>query len=208
MSVRNKPVIGLTGSIAAGKSTVAGMFRDLGACIIDSDRVSHEVLQTDEVKAILTGWWGGAILDESGRVDRKAVATRVFGQSEALARLEGVLYPRIGERRRDVLAAAQADPGYSAVVIDAPKLIEAGLHESCDAVVVVDAAIALRCARAAVRGWSAEELQRRENMLEPLDKKVDIADYVIVNNDGIAELQRQVASVFTAVLEGFTQKHS
>ncbi|MGB0716051.1 MAG: hypothetical protein ACPGXK_09245, partial [Phycisphaerae bacterium] len=67
---------------------------------------------------------------------------------------------------------------------------------------------ALRQERAAARGWSPEELERRENLLEPLDKKVDIADYVIVNNDGTAELEQLATSVFEAVLDGFTQKHS
>ncbi|MGB0714586.1 MAG: dephospho-CoA kinase, partial [Phycisphaerae bacterium] len=127
-----KPVIGLTGSIAAGKSTVANVFGACGAMVIDSDKASHEVLQSEQVKKELVAWWGETILDDDGNVDRKAVAAVVFKNPDELKRLEGVIYPRIEMRRQEKITAAQKDPAVRAIVIDAPKLIEAGLDQICD----------------------------------------------------------------------------
>jgi dephospho-CoA kinase len=207
-SRRRKPTIGVTGSIGAGKTAVSHFFGEWGGLVIDSDRISHAVLQSPEVKSILLGWWGESILAGDGSVDRRAVADRVFEHPAELARLEGVLYPRINARREVLMGEGEANPAVRAMVIDAPKLIEAGLHRTCDAVVVVDAPEALRIQRVATRGWSATELKRRENLLEPLDKKREMADHVIDNKDGLTELRLQAEKVFAAILGDFTAKHS
>ena len=202
----NKPIIGLTGGIGCGKSSVARILESLGAAVVDSDRLSHEQLGDPEVIAILRGWWGDSVFRPDGGVDRKAVAAIVFDDPGELARLEGLLYPRIKRRREELMAAYYADPSVPAIVLDSPKLREAGLHGLCDAVLFIDANFETRARwLAASRGWTASELTRREKLLEPLDMKRSSADHVVKNNSDIDDLRSEIERVFSAVLASFSQ---
>lgn len=202
---RNKPVLGLVGGIGAGKTSVARILKTLGAAVIDSDRLAHEEFRDPEVVATLVRWWGGGIRSADGTIDRKAVAEVVFRSPEEIERLEGLLYPRLAARREALIARYEADPAVRAIVLDAPKLYEAGVDRLCHAVVFVDAERELRLQRvAAARGWTEVELVLRENNLEPLDKKKAIADYTVVNHSSIAELRREIERVFASVLARFS----
>lgn len=198
---RKKPVIGLAGGIGAGKSSVARVLESLGAMVIDSDRQCHAELDDPEVAAMLRRWWGDAVCGPGGEVDRQALAGIVFDKPAELARLEGLLYPRLARRREELLAAYEADPRVQAIVLDSPKLFEAGLNELCDAVIFVDASWSVRARRLAeTRGWSEETLQKRENLLKPLDMKRALADHVVVNHSSVAALRSQVERVFSSML--------
>lgn len=196
------PIIGVVGGIGSGKSTVAGVFASLGAAVIDSDRLNHEQLAEPEVAAQLRAWWGQRVLDESGRVDRKAVAQIVFNDPSALAALQDLVYPRISQRRDELIRAYRVDPSVRAIVLDTPKLHEAGLDRLCDAVVFVEASRAVRLARVREnRGWGESELDRRENLLDPLDKKRESADYIVVNDSDIGELRHSIERILSTILE-------
>lgn len=196
-----KPIIGLTGGVGAGKSSVARVLSSLGCGVIDSDSLAREQYGDPQVVATLRSWWGDGVCRPAGEVDRAAVAGIVFSDRAALARLEGLLYPRLAARRRELIAGLERDPKVRAIVLDAPKLYEAGVDAECDVVVFVDAPRSLRQQRSvAARGWSAEEFDRREKMLDPLDRKKARADYVIVNHAGVTELNAQVERVFSSVL--------
>ncbi len=200
----SKPIIGLAGGIGSGKSSAARVLESLGAAVIDFDRLSHEQLAEPDVTATLRRWWGEAILGSDGAVDRKAVAAIVFSDPGELARLQGLLYPRIRRRYEELAAAYVADADVRAVVLDAPKLYEAGLEELCDAVIFVDVDDGVRDRRlAASRGWSVAERQRREKLLKPLDSKRASADYTVKNNSDLDALRREVERVFSAVLTSF-----
>jgi len=194
MPYRGKPVIGLTGTIGSGKTTVAKMLRDRGCCVSFSDQLARQALTDPEVRAKLIDHWGRSILDDSGAIDRKAVANIVFNFAGEREFLESITHPWIEQRRLEQFDAAPSDT--AAFVIDAPLLIEAGLHEQCDAVVLVDAPRPLRVQRvAADRGWDEPELHRREQSQLPLDVKRQSADYVLVNDsdrDVLAERVQQV----------------
>lgn len=208
MSAGKKPIIGLAGGIGAGKSAVARIFESLGVAVIDSDRLNHEQLADPEVKGILRQWWGESIFTESGEVDRKALADIVFGNSCLLKRLEDLVYPRINRRRDELLAGYQANPAVLAIVMDSPKLFEAGLDGLCDAVVFVDAERKIRLERLLrARGWSEEELLRRENLQKPLDSKKAGADYIIKNNSTVDTLRPNVEKILAAVLAPFDHAH-
>jgi len=201
---RTKPIIGLAGGIGAGKSSVARFFELSGAAVIDSDRLAHDELNDPEVIATLRHWWGDSVLSASGEVERGAVGTIVFADPAELARLEGLLYPRLERCRRELIAAYEADERILAIVIDAPKLYEAGVDKVCDVVVFVDADQRTRVGRVAdSRGWTEEELTRRENLQKPLDMKKASADYVLSNNSNIEELRIQVKQVLSSVLTSF-----
>jgi dephospho-CoA kinase len=195
-----KPIIGLAGGIGAGKSTVATLMGSLGAVVIESDRLSHEELSSPEVLDILRSWWGEAVV-QGGKVDRSAIARIVFSESEARARLEQLLYPRIEARRERLIAQANADVAVRAIVLDSPKLFETGLDERCDAVVYVEVDREARVERVIrTRGWSADELARREKLQNALDSKRTRADYVIANNSSLDALRIKVENVFSTVL--------
>ncbi len=198
---KKKPIIGLAGGIGAGKTLVAGMLESLGARVIDFDRLAHEELCSPDVLATLRSWWGDSVCSAEGKVDRQAVASIVFAEPDELGRLEGLLYPRIGRCCEQLLAASAADPGVKAMVLDAPKLFEAGLNELCDTVIFVEADFSDRARRVAEsRGWTEQELIRRENLQNPLDTKKAVADHVVINQSGADVLREQVAHVFSLVL--------
>lgn len=200
-----KPVIGLTGGIGAGKSTVAGMLRNLGAAVIDSDRLIHDELRCTDVVETLARWWGKRVLLVDGSVDRRAVAEIVFRDPTELTRLQDLLYPRIDRRRREMMPGLFADDEVRAIVLEVPRLYEVGLERECDAVIFLEADRTDREVRLAQsRGWSAEELDRREKQLFPLDRKRPLADYVVENHSTQDALRRKVESVFSSILTDFT----
>ncbi len=201
---RTKPIIGIVGGIGAGKSVVARMLEALGAAVIDSDRLSHEELGQPEVVATLRRWWGDSVLDASGKPQRGAIAKIVFSDAAECARLEQLLYPRIERRREELLARYFVDTKVKAIALDAPKLIEAGLYELCDAVVFVDAERSVRLGRARrARGWTEAEVDRRENLQKPLDIKRAIADHVVTNHSDFDTLRSQITRVFSLILVSF-----
>ncbi len=194
--VQRKPIIGLAGGIGAGKSTVARILADNGVAVIDSDRLNREQLEKPEVIAELVRMFGPDIRGADGRVSREAVARVVFNDTEQRRRLEALLHPRIAEQRTELIEACQADPQVRAIALDSPLLHEAGLDRQCDVVVFVDAPPQERARRvAASRGWSAEELDRREKSQEPLDIKGGKADYIVVNKSGLDDLRSSVENL-------------
>jgi dephospho-CoA kinase len=195
-------IIGVVGGIGSGKSAVARVFESLGAAVIDSDRLNHEQLAAPDVVAQLRAWWGSRVCDKAGGIDRKAVAGIVFDDPAALAALQDLVYPRIARRRDELIARYRADPAVRAIVLDTPKLFEAGLERICDAVVFVDAPRARRLERVyRSRGWTEAELDRRENLLDPLDKKQARADYTVVNDSDIDELRPSIERILSTIIE-------
>lgn len=202
---RNKPIIGLTGGIGAGKSTVAEILASLGASVIDSDKLGHEQLADPEVVATLRAWWGDSILTPEGGVDRRKIGAIAFADPAELTRLEQLLYPRIESRRESLMATYDADSQVRAIVLDTPKLYEVGLDALCDAVIFIEADRAVRVQRVAqTRQWNEKELTKRENLQKPLDMKRAKADHVVVNQFGLEALRHQIEHVFSSVLGSFT----
>jgi dephospho-CoA kinase len=198
---KRKPVIGLTGGIGAGKTTVARMLASMGAAVIDSDVLAHEELRQPEVLEELRRWWGDRILGADGSVSRRAIGGIVFNAPAELERLEKLLYPRINRRRGALVEGFNRDPAIRAVVLDAPKLYEAGLDRLCDAIVFVDADWHTRVRRVGEqRGWTEEELRRRENMQIPLDSKKANADYVLSTHSSFDCLRADVERIFSSVI--------
>src|SRR5688572_113811 len=118
-------MVGLTGGIGSGKSAVAARLAELGAVVIDADRLAREVVApgTDGLAEVVAGF-GPEVLDASGALDRAALGRRVFGDEAARRRLEAIIHPRVRSRTADLVAAA---PPGSVVVNDVPLLVEAGL---------------------------------------------------------------------------------
>lgn len=202
-----KPIIGLCGAIGAGKSAVAAAFAACRCLVIDSDKLNHEVLRTAEVRDILTGWWGVAILGEDGHIDRRRIGAIVFDQPQERQRLESLVYPLIATRREAMIRAGIKNPETDAIILDSPLLFESNLHELCDSVVFVEAGESERLARLKrSRGWDENEIRRRERWQMPPATKRARADFVIANHGPLASLRFSVERILEQIRDsGFTR---
>lgn len=183
-------VIGLTGNIATGKSTVAGMLRDLGACIIDADQVAHSVMRTGTaVHATLVERFGQGIVAASGEIDRRALGAIVFSDPAPLRALDALVHPAVRvEVRRLVSECAQP-----VVVVEAIKLLESGMDTDCDTIWVVTAPREAQIARVMQRsGLTREQAEQRIDAQGPQCDKVRRANTVIDNASSLACTRRQV----------------
>jgi dephospho-CoA kinase len=193
-SAPHPPTLGLTGGIGAGKSTVARILAEEGCLVCDSDALAREALNHPSIRAEILSWWGDRVRAPDGAIDRAKLGELVFSSPDERKRLESLVHPWI-ERHREQLFASPP-PGTRALVIDAPLLLEAGLGTVCHRVIFVDSPLELRLERVrANRGWSAEELARREAAQWPLDQKRACAHHVVSNEGDPASLRAQVRAV-------------
>jgi dephospho-CoA kinase len=195
-------LVGLTGGIGSGKSTVSEMFRALGATLIDADQVAREVVRPgQEALAEVARRFPGTV-DAHGALDRAALAARIFADPAERAALNAILHPRIQaevQRRTAALAAT----GVDTVLYDAALLIENGLHHAMDAVVVVWVPEALQRERLMARdGLSLASAQARIAAQAPLDAKRAVATWVVDNSGSRAQTQAQVAAIWKALRGG------
>ena len=166
-------IVGLVGRIGAGKSTVARALADLGAEVIDADRIAHDLLGESEVVAEIVARFGAGVCDAAGRVRRPLLAEQVFGPTPihdaALADLEAIVHPRVRRRIDERLAAiAAAGPAgeRALVVLDVPLLMQAGWDRRCDRLIRVECDEAERGRRVDLRGWPELQRQARERAWE------------------------------------------
>jgi dephospho-CoA kinase len=185
----NPVVIGLLGGVAAGKSSVARLFAARGLRHVDADAESRVVSTEPTVLQELAAEFGGDVVVD-GSLDRGRLAAIVFSDPHRRTRAEAILHPRIRARILAAIAAARA--AGDSVLLDAPLLLEGGLVELCDHTLFVDAAHATRIARAAARGWSPGELERREAAQLPLAVKMARASHTICNDAGLEATAEQV----------------
>jgi len=191
---RKNLVIGITGGVGSGKSTVARMFERLGAKVISADEIAHSVLEREAVKRKVTKIWGRDILTSSGKINRKRLADKVFRKEEELRRLETIIHPPVIKKIGQELQGASAE---EVMVVDAPLLLEAHLDRLCKCIVFVDAKERLRLNRLQrERGWDEEEFVRRQARQKPLNLKREKADYVINNNQDLEHAFRQVKRIW------------
>jgi dephospho-CoA kinase len=196
-----KPIIGITGGIGSGKTTVAAIFGEMGCLVIGSDAQVEEVYRDPAVIAQLAEWWGAVLVKSDGQLNKGKIADIVFGDSVERTRLERLLHPRVAALRDARMAEAGNNSQVKAIVWDTPLLYETGLHSQCDAVVFVEASAGERMARVTGgRGWNEAELARREKSQWPLDKKREISDYIIANTADADEVRGQVRQVLFRIL--------
>jgi dephospho-CoA kinase len=198
---RGKPIIGITGGIGSGKSTVARMFGEMGCLVIDADEQVRQAYQDPAVVQQLRQWWGDEIIKEPGELNRGKIADIIFSDPGQKRKLEELLHPKVAELRQRRMAEAADDPQIAAFVWDTPLLFEAGLRGECDAVVFVEAPFQQRLERLEQsRGWDEAELRRREKSQWPLDKKREISDYTVDNTANADHVRGQVSEVFFRIL--------
>lgn len=200
-------LVGLTGGIGSGKSTVADVLRELGATVVDADAIVHELqVKGSPLLAEMVDAFGSGILQPDGALDRKALGDLVFRDAGARKRLGDLVHPKVGaEMMRRVEAARAA--GAELVVMDVPLLLEGrqarrggAARAPYHAVVVVWVPERLQIERTVARdGCEREEAERRVRAQMPLDEKRDLADHVVDNSGDRAETERQVRELFEAM---------
>ena len=196
-------VLGIVGGIGSGKSTVARLLGELGARIVDADRIAKEYLQDPEVRAEIRRTFGEAVFLEDGGVDRLRLADEVFRDRTALARLNAILHPRVRARIRERLAAMEKEGRAKLVVLDVPLLVGSELARLCHKVVAVRASEAIRGARVARdREWDPEELIRREAFQPSQAEKEATADFIIENDGSLEALKEKVQVLYQTLCGG------
>lgn len=190
-------VLGLTGNIACGKSTVCQMLRRLGAQIVDADLVAHEEMRAGPVPAAIARRFGPEVLGPDGAVDRTRLGPLVFGDPHALRDLEAIVHPAVIRRVDEFIRETTAP----AIVIDAIKLIEAGIHRRCDQIWVVTCTPQQQVRRLiATRGLTRNEAWLRIRAQPPPEQKLPYADAVIDNSGTLDETWQQVREAYQRLL--------
>jgi dephospho-CoA kinase len=202
IKMNSKPVIGILGGIGSGKSTVAIQFANLGCAIIEADKIAHDVLENQDIIDAVSAIFGADTLSPDGMIVRSRLAEKVFENSERLEKLQSIIHPPVIEQCEHLLAQYLTTPSIPAVVLDIPLLMESGMTHRCSTLIFVESPPEVRFGRATgKKGISPEQIKKRENFQISLDKKREIAHYVIQNNSDLSDLSEQVARVYSAVMK-------
>jgi dephospho-CoA kinase len=200
--MRRLTSIGLTGGIACGKSTAAALLVRKGAYCICADEAARAALAPGG-----KGWrevvreFGDAILTPAGEIDRKKLGRMVFGDAKKREKLESLVHPVVRRIWRAQLAACAREGKFSVAIVDVPLLYEVGLEKKFAAVIVVASRPQTQVLRLRARGLTRREAKARMEAQGPLQKKMDLADYVIWNDGSRALLRQQVNQIWKVILE-------
>jgi len=198
----NKPIIGILGGICSGKSTVAAEFAKLGCEVIDADKIAHELLDRKDIRERVIGLCGQAILNSEKKIDSKKLADIVFSDSDKLSSLNKIIHPFVLERAEELIEKYNGQSQVKAIVLDMPLLAEVGWEKRCDKLIFVDCKRELRIKRAKKVGiFDENQLKIRENFQISLDNKVSITDNTIDNNSGFSALAKQIAVIFSCIID-------
>ena len=196
-------IIGLTGSIAMGKSTTARLFAEAGVPVHDADAAVHKLYESAAVGAIEAAFPGTT---KAGKVDRVALGQRVLGDPAALQKLESIVHPLVREAEARFLAELEA-AGAKVVVLDIPLLFETSSATRVDAVVVVSAPPEMQRARVLERGVSPERLEALLARQMSDAEKRRRADFVVDSSQGIEHARAQLHSILAAVAKMPLRRH-
>jgi dephospho-CoA kinase len=187
------PFLGLTGGIGSGKSTALDALERLGAASLSTDRVVHELYETDEVRDEVAARFGPQVLS-GGAVDRGALAKAAFATAEDRGWLEQLLWPKVGRRMvawRDGLERSAEPP--RAAVVEVPLLFESGMEGAFDATIAVIADESVRHQRASARGHQALDERGARQLSQ--EEKAQRATYVVVNDGSVGQLEVKLSAI-------------
>jgi dephospho-CoA kinase len=195
-------ILGLTGSIGTGKSTVAGFFKEFGAHVIDWDKLAREV-----VRPHLRAWqgivdfFGEEVLNEDLTIDRQKLASMVFGDQEKVTKLNQIVHPEIHwEDARLTKEIGELHPD-AIIVKDIPLLNKEGRGSRFDKIVTVAASEEIQLERLEKRGMEIEDAKRRIKSQLPLEEKIKFSDFVIDNNGSVEKTREQVKNLISDLKE-------
>ncbi len=194
-------VVGLTGSVGTGKSTVAGMFRELGAYTVDWDELARDVVRPHtEAWNEVVECFGDEFLNEDLTLNRRKLAEKVFADDETRDRLNRIVHPRVVDEDRRITEEISRRDADAIVMKDIPLLYEADLPIVVDKTVVVRASEQTQLRRLQERGMNPADARRRIRSQLPIEEKVKTADFVIDNDGSPEETRRQVKEVYSSLM--------
>jgi dephospho-CoA kinase len=190
--------VGLTGGIATGKSTVGAMFVELGCRLIDSDRITHQLLEPGQaVHAAVVKEFGERILAPDGTIDRRILGGIVFRDAEARGKLNSIVHPAVSQRQKEWLKQVEAEDPQAIAMVDAALMIEVGTYRNYDKVIVVKCRPEIQRQRLRARSTlTEEEIESRIRSQMPMEEKVKYADFVIDNSGTVESTREQVGLVY------------
>ncbi len=195
-------VIGITGGIGSGKSTVAEMFERLGAQVFDADRFCHDLLKRPAIVRRLKTAFGGGVIKAGGKLNQKALADAVFVDGKSLAGLTAILHPPVIKEIKRGVSQLRRGRKAGVLAVDAALLMESGLDALCDGLVFVYAPFSVRASRVKrERNWSGKEIVRREKFQLSVKEKKQKADYVIDNTHTRRRTFAQVRQIWRALFD-------
>jgi len=198
---RSKPLVGVTGIIGSGKTTVSRLFGKLGAAIFDADVAARKSTEDVEIISRIGKTFGNQIFDSNGILDRKKLANIVFSSKGKLQQLNSIVHPHVRKQMWSFVEVQQELAEVALIIIDSPLIYETGLYTHLDFIVVVSSDIEACIQRVQQRnGLSREEIQDRLSRQIPLEKKIKRADFNIDNNNPVKSLNKHVQSVFTNIM--------
>ena len=183
--------IGLTGGIAAGKSTALKAFAALGAATLSSDEVVHELLESEPLLGRLAERWGPEVLVDEGGVDRAKIGGIVFADPEQLSWLEAQIHPLVRERTAAWLTSLPAET--EVAVVEVPLLFEAGSEVAFDTTVAIVTSDEVRRERAAARGHALVDEREARQLTQP--EKAERAEHVVVNDGSVSDLEGELSAL-------------
>jgi dephospho-CoA kinase len=194
-------LVGLTGGLATGKSTVSDILRGLGCVVLDADVLAREVVEPGQpALAAIAAEFGGEVLRADGTLDRKHLGAIVFADPSRRRQVEAITHPAIRDRFLARLAELEAQDFAGIVVWDAPVMIESGGYKAMDRLVVVVTDPATQRARAVTRDGDPADAERKIASQMPLAEKAALADYVIDNSGDRAATEARTREVHAALL--------
>ncbi len=183
--------VGLTGGIGCGKSTALEFFRQAGAAVVETDAVVRELLATDrELIGAIGKAFGEDVIDPEGKVDRGRLASKVFDNSEALARLESLVHPRVRE-----YWTRQLRENHPVLIVEIPLLFEKDLQRNFSLTICVSSYPDVQAERLKARGMSESQIEQRKKRQLGLEEKMQRADIILHNNGSPEHLREQVERV-------------
>lgn len=188
-------VLGLTGGIGMGKSTAGKLLQDWGVALVDSDILARQVVEPGQpALSEIQQAFGPEIVGADGRLRRGELARRVFGDSAALKRLEEILHPRIRQLWQAQVEAWRAE-GQPLAVVVVPLLFETGAGPNFDAVVCIACSAASQYERLRARGWDREQIEKRIQAQWPVERKMELANYVAWSEGTVETLAEQLRRI-------------
>ncbi|MBI2471291.1 MAG: dephospho-CoA kinase [Planctomycetes bacterium] len=199
---RQPKIIGITGGISSGKSTIGRMLASLGSEYIDADEMCHRLFLVQELKNKIVERFGNSVQDIYGKIDRSRLAEIVFQDKTCLDDLCGILHPVVIEQIKSKITEIEKQGRRKAIVIDAALLEESDLSSICDFIIFVNTGRDHRLERSITgRHWKGEELDKREHFQMALEDKKRKADYIIDNNFTVDNTFRQVKAFWQLYIE-------
>ena len=197
-------MIGITGGVGTGKTSVAAMFKKFGLKVFDADEITHDNMKKGKgMYRRIIKEFGKDMLLKSGQIERRRLAAMVFKDRRLLDKLCAIVHPKIRSYVREYIKKTAKKPAAPGVIIDAPLLVEAGMHKMVDILIVVKTSVRTQIERTRKRtGLASADIKRRIQNQIPLKRKIILADYVIDNEGTKRDTQKIVSKIWKEIGRG------